>query len=186
MKTQKTSQRGFTLLEVLIAIIISTIGLLGIAKLQLVTLKNNSGSQFRSIAIQLASDTMERMRGNQTGVNSGFYNLATTSPADARYATPVATCTDSSGSCTPQERAQTDAAEIMAQAKRALPNGVIVVCIDSGSGGIPSFNGATINAECDGLGTSHAVKVFWLDDRNNKATTLAAGNYAAFVTRGTP
>jgi type IV pilus assembly protein PilV len=182
----KRNQVGFTLLEVLIAIVISAIGLLGIAKLQLITLKNNSASQYRSIAIQLASDAIERMRANQNGVNNRLYDMPISLISDSKYASPVATCRDASGLCTPQQRVDTDAADMMAQARRTLPNGAIIVCIDSGTLSDPTFNGKNIDPQCDGLGTAYAIKVFWLDDRNNQSTGLGMGNYTSFVTRATP
>ncbi len=182
----KRNQTGFTLLEILISIVISAIGLLGIAKLQLVTLQNNTASQYRSIAIQLASDTFERMRANQTGVNDRLYDLPAASVADAAYNNPEPGCQDDSSNCTPLQRSRTDMAEALAQARRLLPNGAIVVCIDSGTAADPTYNGSAITHNCDGLGTAYAVKVFWLDDRSNQSASLGTGNYAAFVTRGTP
>ena len=58
--------RGFTLLEVLIALIIMAIGSLGLGQLQLISLKNNQSSYFRSQANLLAVDMMDRMRINST------------------------------------------------------------------------------------------------------------------------
>ena len=48
------AQRGFTLLDVLIAIVIVSIGLLGVAAMQASTLKNAGGSKYRSAAITLS------------------------------------------------------------------------------------------------------------------------------------
>ncbi len=183
--TKLKQQAGFTLVEILVSIVIGAIGLMGVARLQLVTLQNNSASQFRSIAIQLASDMFERMRTNQESVNAGGYNQPATSATAANYTTPAASCANA-GVCTPVERAATDLAEAMAQARTILPGGVIVVCIDSGSGTPATYNGTTIDPQCDGVGNTHAVKVFWQDDRSNTNTGLAAGGYTAFVTRGTP
>jgi type IV pilus assembly protein PilV len=182
--TQKIKQQaGFTLVEILVSIVIGAIGLMGVARLQLVTLQNNSASQYRSIAIQLASDMFERMRSNQESVNSGAYNQPATSATAVAYTTSP--CLVTAG-CTSAERAASDLAEAMTQARSALPGGVIIVCIDSGSGATPSFNGTVIDPQCDGVGNTLAVKVFWQDDRSNTTTGLAAGGYAAFVTRGTP
>jgi type IV pilus assembly protein PilV len=182
---QLKRQAGFTLVEILVSIVIGAIGLMGVARLQLVTLQNNSASQYRSIAIQLASDLFERLRTNQESVNAGRYNQPATVATAASYNTPSIACA-SAGLCNSTERAATDLADAMTQARAVLPGGVIIVCIDSGSGSPATFNGTTIDPQCDGLGTTHAVKVFWQDDRSNKTTGLAAGGYTAFVTRGTP
>ena len=187
----KKSQVGFTLIEILVSVVVAAIGLLGVARLQMATLQNNNSSQHRSIAIQLASDLLERMRSNQDGVNLSFYNLPVTTRADALYNTPVPACTTPAG-CTSAQRASQDAADAMRQARNLLPGGAVIVCIDSGSSGaVPLYNGVAMTPQCDGVGTTHAIKVFWLDDRagndrTNPNGTSPQGAYTTFVTRGTP
>lgn len=61
---------GFTLLEVLIAIVVLSIGLLGVASLQLIGLKNNQSSLFSSQASVLSYDMIDRMRVNRKEVTS--------------------------------------------------------------------------------------------------------------------
>jgi type IV pilus assembly protein PilV len=61
---QKTYQRGFTLLEVLIALLVLSIGLLGLASLQTVGLRSNTMATTRTHATQLAYDISDRMRAN--------------------------------------------------------------------------------------------------------------------------
>lgn len=70
------SNSGFSLLEVLIALLVLAVGLLGIAALQGVALKTNHGAYLRSQATFLAYDMMDRMRANRTAALSGDYNLA--------------------------------------------------------------------------------------------------------------
>ena len=65
---------GFTMLEVLVAILVVSLGLLGLAGLQTVGLRNNTSSAQRTIATQLAYDIADRMRGNYAGFLSGDYN----------------------------------------------------------------------------------------------------------------
>jgi type IV pilus assembly protein PilV len=57
---------GFSLLEILIAIFVLAIGLLGLAALQTTSLKNNHSALYRTTATVLAYDIIERMRLNQT------------------------------------------------------------------------------------------------------------------------
>lgn len=69
---QKTKhQNGFTLLEVLIALLILSIGLLGLAALQANTLKKNHGALQRTQAIFLTYDMMDRLRANRTDALAG-------------------------------------------------------------------------------------------------------------------
>lgn len=57
-------QQGFTLLEVLIALLILSIGLLGLAALQTTSLRANQMASMRTTATQLAYDISDRMRAN--------------------------------------------------------------------------------------------------------------------------
>ena len=61
------NQHGFTLLEVLIALLILSIGLLGLAALQTTGLRSNTMATTRTHATQLAYDIADRMRANVAG-----------------------------------------------------------------------------------------------------------------------
>ena len=58
-------QRGFTLLEVLIAVMLLAVGLLGLAGLQAVSLRNNHSAYLRSQATMLTYDIIDSMRSNR-------------------------------------------------------------------------------------------------------------------------
>jgi type IV pilus assembly protein PilV len=62
------TQRGFTLLEILIALIVLSIGLLGIAALQGIGLRTSHGAQLTSQASLLAYDMADRLRANPQGL----------------------------------------------------------------------------------------------------------------------
>ena len=64
------NQKGFTLVEILITIIVLSIGLLGLAGLQISGLRANMSSEARSKATVLANDIAERMRTNTLGVHN--------------------------------------------------------------------------------------------------------------------
>lgn len=68
-------QRGFTLLEVLIAVMLLAVGLLGLAGLQAVSLRNNHSSYLRSQATMLTYDIIDSMRSNRAAVQAGSYNI---------------------------------------------------------------------------------------------------------------
>ena len=57
--------KGFSLLEVLISVFILAIGLLGLAGLQINSLKNNHSAQYRTSATVLAYDIIDRIRLNR-------------------------------------------------------------------------------------------------------------------------
>ena len=65
--------RGFTLIEALVALLVLSIGLLGIASLQLTSLRFNQSASTRSQATLLAYDIIDRMRVNpQVAANGGY------------------------------------------------------------------------------------------------------------------
>ena len=67
-------QKGTTLIEVLIAIVIISIGLLSVAALQTVALKSNNGSYLRSQATFLAYDLADRIRAAPDSAVNGDYD----------------------------------------------------------------------------------------------------------------
>lgn len=68
--------RGFSLIEVLIAVLILSIGLLGLAGMQVASLRFNHNAYMRSQATFLAHDVIERMRANRAQALTGAYAVA--------------------------------------------------------------------------------------------------------------
>ena len=75
-------QAGISMIEVLVAIIILSIGLLGLAGLQTAGLAHNQSASFRSTASMLAYGILDSMRANRTEAGAGSYNhsLGTSAP----------------------------------------------------------------------------------------------------------
>ena len=69
------AQAGFSLLEVLIAIAVMALGLLGLAGLQATALKNNHSAYLRSQAALYAYDMIDRLRADRQAALTGSYNL---------------------------------------------------------------------------------------------------------------
>jgi type IV pilus assembly protein PilV len=67
---------GFSLLEVLVALLVLSIGLLGLASLQAMTSRFNYDAYLRSQATSLAYDIAERMRANRDQALAGSYDIA--------------------------------------------------------------------------------------------------------------
>ena len=95
----KCTQKGTTLIEVLITLVILAFGLLGIAALQLVSKRSNFEALQRTTAGALASDIIERMRANSGSLDT-YVNIplsasieltGTTLPTEP---TPVCTAAD--------------------------------------------------------------------------------------------
>ena len=66
---------GLTLIEILVALVVISVGLLGVAGLHAYSLKNNYDALLRSHASALAGDIADRMRANRTAALNGEYDI---------------------------------------------------------------------------------------------------------------
>jgi type IV pilus assembly protein PilV len=73
IKHSRNKQQGFTLLEVLIALLVLSIGLLGLAALQTTGLRSNEMASMRTTSTMLAYDISDRMRANSQGIIDSDY-----------------------------------------------------------------------------------------------------------------
>jgi type IV pilus assembly protein PilV len=72
MKSFRINQKGSMLLEVLIAILIFSFGILGIVGLQAASIKSVSDSKYRTDASFLANELVGRMWADRTAVVAGY------------------------------------------------------------------------------------------------------------------
>jgi type IV pilus assembly protein PilV len=70
-------QAGFSLIEILITLVVLSIGLLGLAALHAESLRSSRSAYLRTKAVSLASDMADRMRANRPGAIAGDYVAAT-------------------------------------------------------------------------------------------------------------
>ena len=94
--------RGFTLLEVLVAMVVLSIGLLGLSGLQTSSLRNNHSAFLRSQATLVGNDIIDRMRANRDSAVNGDYDIA--------YAATPTSSTCTSG-CSASDVADVDLGE---------------------------------------------------------------------------
>jgi len=131
MRFAMKTAEGFTLLEVLVTLLILSIGLLGLAGLQITGLRSGQNSCYRLQATLLAQDLSERMRANKAGVSLGAYDAA---PDGAS----AADCT--SAVCSPEQMAAYDLAQWQADIAQQLPAGRGEICRGAPSCGAgPAF-----------------------------------------------
>ncbi|WP_163836214.1 type IV pilus modification protein PilV [Spartinivicinus ruber] len=103
-KKLKFSQQGVGMIEVLITLLVMTIGLLGIAGLMLYGVKTSHSNYFRTQAMMATQDLIGRMRANTQGVWDGHYELA----KDKTISGESDKCAGKDKSCTPAELAAWD------------------------------------------------------------------------------
>jgi len=111
---------GFTLVEVLIALVILSVGMLGIAGLYVHSMQAGRTSLFRHHAVTLAGDVADRIRANPRAAAA-----YTGAGADNN-------CVDGGVDCTPVQMAANDIFLWEQQAEDTLPDGTVTVVFDNG------------------------------------------------------
>ncbi|HFC2608024.1 type IV pilus modification protein PilV [Neisseria gonorrhoeae] len=162
----KNPQSGMALIEVLVAMLVLTIGILALLSVQLRTVASVREAETQTIVSQITQNLMEGMLMNPTIDSDGNkknYNL---------YTEPY-TPTSSDGdfklnnliSKTDLAKAQLD--RFGYELKQALPDAVAihyVVCKDS-SGNAPTLSGNTFSSNCDKKANGDTlIKVLWVND----------------------
>lgn len=167
-------QRGFTMVEALVTVLIFAIGMLGVIGLQSLALASNSISSQRNSATVLALDMADRMRANLAAVNGGAgtgYDAAAAAAGACRsvYADAVS----APAACTSDALAADDLYDWEAQIQQTLPSGAGAVCIDS-----TPEDGAPGAPACDGLGRAYAIKVWWTQRAGQNETAATVMRFA--------
>jgi len=111
---------GVTLIEVLVTMVITAVGLLGLAGMQVRGLSIQKDAHGRALATQLALDLADRMRSNTGAVAN--YAFTTPYPTGAYTAPAAPDCV--TATCTAVQQAQFDLGEWMGRVNGgALPGG---------------------------------------------------------------
>ena len=148
---------GYALLEALIAVLVTSVGFIGAARLQTLGMSFSSTAGLRQKATLLVDQMTDRMRANHIGMKSNAYDKPT-----------VGNTACLSTGCTPAQLAQADMAEWKADIEAQLPGGAGIVCIDDS----PDDGTVAAPACSGGTGRVLAVKVWWTDKlRDNRFTT---------------
>jgi type IV pilus assembly protein PilV len=128
MSTVKTLQSGFSLLEALLAVVILSIGLMGLAGMQMANLKTIHNSTQKQQATILLNDLTARVRNNFIGAKAGDYN----DTAVTCGSPPSNTCTTTS--CSHTELAKMDLYQVLCGdggsnvgIKNSLTNGQLAI-----------------------------------------------------------
>ncbi len=153
------SQKGFTLFETLIAVIIMAIGLIGMAGLQTKTAVYTEASLYRSQASMLAQEIIERMRSNPTQAMEGAYDIE-------RLPNLTTSCTGLDKYCSVVDIRDHDLAVWSDRVRAALPDGTGTITTVAGAAGEP---------------VNITVILSWDDSRGQKARSTET--YSMKLTR---
>lgn len=96
-------QRGIGLIEVLLAVVLLSIGFLAAARMQVEGMRYSQSAYALSQAKFMATDMTERMRANRAGLDNGAYNALTTAAGTSE---PL--CLTAGTSCSTADIAQAD------------------------------------------------------------------------------
>ena len=131
MSMPKKTQRGFSMIEVLVSLLVIGVGLMGLSGLQVASMKGTSNAHSRNVATNLAMELSERMRANPNAIDDGFYE----NDIDCNSNEPTQCKT--SAFCSPQQVARIDVQEVMCGVRKnnvreggaanLLPNSSLVV-----------------------------------------------------------
>lgn len=166
-----SSSGGFTMIEVMVALLVLSIGLFGMLGITANSLKLTSSANYRTVAAQQAYAMAETLRANPA-------TLGVTLPTDTAFVstTPASTpaCVTAVG-CT-RSAFINNAVYMWQQAVQAnLPSGAGTVCRDSSAASNPpNTSGSSISWNCSGSG-QYVVKVCWNEARVAVSGTAAAG-----------
>lgn len=156
---------GFSMVEIMVSILVLSVGVLGTAGMQLSALRTTHQSGLTTMALQLATEMADRMRANdsqmrQSDSNNHFLNLDYSAAKEGEPKSPTIVCY--SEACDPAELAQFDLYEWKKRLRSALPSARAVICRDKTPW--DSSTGA-LTWECDGSageGASLVIKIGWL------------------------
>ncbi len=110
--------RGFSLVESLVALVVLSVGLLGVARMYVFSLQNGRLALLNSQAVMLAADMADRIRANQTA-GIGYAGAA----ADFG-------CVDGGLDCTPTQMAANDLLVWQNEVANALPGGQATIAVN--------------------------------------------------------
>ena len=127
-------QRGASLLEVLVAMLLLAFGMLALGVMLSFSVQLPKLAGYRATATTLASSHIERMRANASELQSpdGAYTAKPLSYNGTFDPIPLADC--SYGDCTPVKLALMDNAATQHAVREALPAGGVLVTCDAGTG----------------------------------------------------
>jgi type IV pilus assembly protein PilV len=153
---QASAQRGFSIVEAMVALLVLSIGMLGIAGLYVTTLRASGSALYRTHAVNLAADMADRIRANPTAGNAYADDVGADNGC-------VANAPGIAAACNPAALAADDVFRWQQQISGVLPD----------TDGDPNTGPGTIDVDA-GSPRTYTIRVFWMEptDPNALSYTL--------------
>ena len=172
---QRPSEGGFTLVEVLVAIVILAFGMLGTVGMQAFAIQANRDARLQAQAVVFARELAEMMRGNKeiavkTTAAANPYLVTSMTMASPSYCMRVANA--STGCTSTLDVASAEMTDWLARVAAELPDARVTVCFDGApydADGLPQWT-------CSATGADEIVfiKIGWTRTVTDKSQTGSA------------
>ena len=169
MKFSLKNNSGFSLIEILVSLVVLSIGLMGLAGLQIAGLKGANDAHFRTQASLIMMDLSDRMRANQDGVRMGKYRTKANFWTQLNCAnTPATNC--ETGNCDGENLATFDKYVIGCDVKKKLPNGLLTIDCKGNCSATDLDTDSEINK-------IHEIEISWREAKQNKEDMTDGKDY---------
>lgn len=172
-RSSRRHQRGYFLLEVMITVVVLSIGLLGLGALQVHSKQTNMVAAQRTFVSHLAHDLLERMRSNDEGLASYIGSDSVVTLTGSSMSVPASSCVSGS-MCDPVQLAAYDLWEWEQKLAGAMSQ------IASTNAGVLLSPTACISRPSGGGSGTYTVAIAWRSTKpiENPAvpTNATAGN----------
>lgn len=167
-------QVGFSILEVLVALVVLSLGMLGAVGMQAAAMQANKETRNQAMATTLARELADKMRTNHTvaittTVSVNPYLTTTTRTGTATFSAPSENCFTTA--CTTRQAiANWDMADWVNRIQNALPDPRIAVCFDAtpfDADGKPQW-------ACTNTGDVSVIKLAWTNSNTQGTTQFTA------------
>ena len=138
--------KGFTLIEVMVSLVVMSIGMLGLASIQAISIQNNQTAYMRTLAMQSAYNIADLIRtgSDSDGTITSVFDAVTSTVPSAPTNCIV---NDSSTSCSAADMAASDIYQWKKNLETLLPSG----------------RGAITRS-----GSIYEIKIMWDEDRTGE------------------
>lgn len=173
----KPELTGFSLIEVLVALFVLALGVIGVAGMQLAALRTAQQSAFQTGALELASEMADAMRANGKQMTlddsqNPFLKVDYQSASGRAPIAPRMLCYGGTADCGAGDLAQFDIYEWESRVKATLPNGRVRICRDD----MPWDRiTRSLSWGCDPSAGSVVIKIGWRAKNPDGSFTVDAG-----------